>query len=73
MGDESRLLEEAKEGEMSDNENQRIEAEEGALEDKTERPAGRPLERDQEAPLFLRDRSDGLKGNAQDEKDEIGE
>jgi hypothetical protein len=24
-------------------------------------------------PLFLRDMSDGLKGNAQDEKDEMGE
>lgn len=27
----------------------------------------------QEVPLFLRDRSDGRKGDAQDEKDEMGE
>jgi len=26
-----------------------------------------------EVPLFLRDKSDGQKGNAQDEKDEMGE
>jgi hypothetical protein len=26
-----------------------------------------------EVPLFLRDSSDGPKGNAQDEKDEVGE
>lgn len=58
---------------MSENGQQRDEAEREAAEDKARRPAGRPPDRGQEAPLFLRDRSDGRKGNAQDEKDEIGE
>lgn len=35
--------------------------------------AGRPPGGGHELPLFLRDKSDGRKGNAQDEKDEVGE
>ena len=58
---------------MSEHEEQRGEPEEGAAEDKTRRPAGRTTGRGQEVPLFLRDKSDGRKGNAQDEKDETGE
>jgi hypothetical protein len=42
-------------------------------EDKSRRPAERPSEGVQEVPLFLRGRSDGRKGDAQDEKDEAGE
>lgn len=37
------------------------------------RPAGNIQIGEQPEPLFLRDRSDGRKGNAQDEKDESGE
>ena len=33
----------------------------------------RPLEQAEEIPLFLRNSSEGRKGNAQDEKDETGE
>jgi len=32
-----------------------------------------PSDNAREVPLFLRDKSDGQKGNAQDEKDEVGE
>ena len=32
-----------------------------------------PSDGGREIPLFLRDGSDGRKGNAQDEKDEVGE
>jgi hypothetical protein len=32
-----------------------------------------PPDNAREVPLFLRDKSDGQKGNAQDEKDEVGE
>jgi hypothetical protein len=61
---------------MSEDELQMNEPEQAAAKDKTRRPAGRTPEGDengQEVPLFLRDRSDGSKGNAQDEKDEVGE
>jgi hypothetical protein len=34
---------------------------------------GGPYDGAHEVPLFLRDASDGPKGNAQDEKDEVGE
>jgi len=57
---------------MSEDERQRDEAERASAEDKTRPVAGRPP-RGQEEPLFLRDKSDGWKGNAQDEKDEVGE
>jgi hypothetical protein len=42
-------------------------------EDKVQSSFGRPPGGGQELPLFLRDRSDGRKGDAQDEKDGIGE
>ena len=42
-------------------------------EDKTPAPAGRKPDGGHELPLFLRGGSDGQKGNAQDEKDEMGE
>jgi hypothetical protein len=57
---------------MGEDEPHSSEAAEGAAEDKTRRPAGRPSG-SREVPLFLRDSSDGSKGNAQDEKDEVGE
>jgi len=41
--------------------------------DEAERPDGQPSDGVHEVPLFLRGRSDGRKGNAQDEKDEAGE
>jgi hypothetical protein len=58
---------------MSASEQTKNEAEREPEEDK----AGRPVEQlptgIHEVPLFLRDSSDGRKGNAQDEKDETGE
>jgi hypothetical protein len=41
--------------------------------DDARKPGGQLPEGGHEVPLFLRDRSDGWKGNAQDEKDEKGE
>ena len=49
------------------------EAERGPEEDKVRWPSGRLPDGGEELPLFLRDRSDGQQGNAQDEKDEMGE
>ena len=48
-------------------------AENGAGEDEGQRPDAQPAEGIHEVPLFLRDKSDGRQGNAQDEKDEAGE
>jgi hypothetical protein len=42
-------------------------------EDKVESNFGRLPDGGHDQPLFLRDRSDGRKGDAQDEKDGIGE
>lgn len=42
-------------------------------EDTAQSPAGQPPDGGHELPLFLRNRSDGRKGNEQDEKDEVGE
>jgi hypothetical protein len=42
-------------------------------EDKVQSNPGRPPGGGQELPLFLRGKSDGRKGDAQDEKDGIGE
>ena len=58
---------------MSESERPRKEAERRPEEDQARRPGGRPPDGVHEVPLFLRDRSDGRKGNAQDEKDETGE
>lgn len=45
----------------------------GAEEDRAARPAPATAGAEKQEPLFLRGRSDGDKGNAQDEKDEMGE
>ena len=58
---------------MSANEQPENEAERGPEEDKARRPGGQLSGSGYEVPLFLRDKSDGRKGNAQDEKDEVGE
>ena len=58
---------------MSASELQENEAQREPEDDKSHRPAARPHDGGQELPLFLRDISDGRKGNAQDEKDETGE
>lgn len=42
-------------------------------EARAERPSARTPHGSHPTPLFLRDRSDGMKGDAQDEKDETGE
>jgi hypothetical protein len=49
------------------------EAERGPEEDEVRRPAERLTDDGPELPLFLRGKSDGSKGDAQDEKDEVGE
>lgn len=58
---------------MSASEQPEDEARREPEEDRAQRPAGRPPDGGPELPLFLRDRSDGRKGNPQDEKDEAGE
>jgi hypothetical protein len=58
---------------MSTSERQEQEAEGAPVEDKTRRPGAQPADGVHEVPLFLRGRSDGRKGNAQDEKDEAAE
>jgi hypothetical protein len=58
---------------MSANERPEEEAEGVPEEDKARRPGAQPSDSINEVPLFLRDGSDGRKGNAQDEKDETGE
>lgn len=42
-------------------------------EDEARRPVGNVPDGEHPVPLFLRDRSDGRKGDAQDEKDGAGE
>lgn len=58
---------------MSASEQPEREAEGGAEEVEARRPGGQPSDGVHEVPLFLRERSDGRKGDAQDEKDEMGE
>jgi hypothetical protein len=41
--------------------------------DEAQQPVGNVPDEGHPVPLFLRDRSDGRKGDAQDEKDEVGE
>jgi hypothetical protein len=50
-----------------------VEAPETVNDDNAERHAGQTPDGGHPIPLFLRDRSDGRKGDAQDEKDETGE
>ncbi len=58
---------------MSASEQPKNETERGSEEVKARRPAGQSSEEGQDVPLFLRGRSDGHKGDAQDEKDWAGE
>jgi hypothetical protein len=58
---------------MSASEEPKEEAERVQEEEKARWHGGQPSERAREVPLFLKDSSDGRKGNAQDEKDETGE
>jgi hypothetical protein len=58
---------------MSASEQPQQEAEREKLEGGSRLPGGRAADGAHEVPLFLRDKSDGWKGDAQDEKDETGE
>jgi hypothetical protein len=58
---------------MSASEQPSSEAEREPEEDKARLSIGQPPDGVREVPLFLRGKSDGDKGNAQDEKDEMGE
>lgn len=58
---------------MSASEQPKADAERASAEDESRRPGRRSPDGGHEVPLFLRDGSDGRKGNAQDKKDEIGE
>ncbi|HEX8148642.1 MAG TPA: hypothetical protein VF591_15785 [Pyrinomonadaceae bacterium] len=58
---------------MSASDQPKTEAERGSDEDKDRRPGVQPSGGVHEVPLFLKGRSDGRKGDAQDEKDEMGE
>lgn len=58
---------------MSASEQPKDDAEMAAEEVKEPRHDGAQPDGAHEVPLFLRDRSDGPKGNAQDEKDGVGE
>ena len=58
---------------MSTNEQPKDETEVGPEEGKARPTDGQLSDGGHEAPLFLRGRSDGRKGDAQDEKDETGE
>ena len=58
--------------EMSASEQPQDEARREPEEDEARNHVGQPRG-GHELPLFLRDISDGRKGNAQDEKDEMGE
>ena len=58
---------------MSANEQTKNEAQAEPEEDKTGQPVEQLPTGVHEVPLFLRDGTDGRKGNAQDEKDETGE
>ena len=58
---------------MSANEQTKDEAKRGPEEDKTRKPVECQPDGSHELPLFLRGISDGHQGNAQDEKDGVGE
>jgi hypothetical protein len=58
---------------MVTNEKPMQEVERRREEDRARWPLGQPPHGGDEVPLFLRDQSDGPKGNPQDEKDEVGE
>jgi hypothetical protein len=58
---------------MSASEQPKSEVERGQEEDKGRGTVGQSSDGGYEGPLFLKGRSDGDKGNAQDEKDGVGE
>ncbi|HYG81344.1 MAG TPA: hypothetical protein VD861_13195 [Pyrinomonadaceae bacterium] len=58
---------------MSANEEPNDETAAAPTEDETRQHTGQTPGGGHPVPLFLRDLSDGRKGNEQDEKDEIGE
>ena len=58
---------------MSASDQTKGDAERGPEEDQARRPGEKPRDGAHEVPLFLRGRSDEPKGNAQDEKDGVGE
>lgn len=58
---------------MSVNEQPKQEAEWGSEEDGGGQPAMQASDGGSDVPLFLRGISDGYKGDAQDEKDGVGE
>lgn len=58
---------------MSASEEPEREAQSGAAEGEARRPGGQPSKSVHEVPLFLRGGSEGRKGDAQDEKDEMAE
>jgi len=58
---------------MSASERTNNEPRRGAETVKPQQYRGQLPDEGYEVPLFLRDRSDGQKENAQDEKDEVGE
>lgn len=58
---------------MSASEQPKDDAESAAEEVQAPQSGGKPHDGAHEVPLFLRGRSDGSKGDAQDEKDEVGE
>ncbi len=55
------------------NEDQNTNVNELNSEKETEEPVKELLHQEPEIPLFLRDSSEGQKGDAQDEKDKTGE
>lgn len=58
---------------MSASEQPEQEAQREPEADRSRKHVGQMPADGREVPLFLRDRSDGWKGNEQDEKDEMGE
>ena len=58
---------------MSESEQPKNETERAPEEIKAPGPAVQSADAGEEVPLFLRGRSDGRKGDAQDEKDGMGE
>jgi hypothetical protein len=58
---------------MSASEKQNGESVRGREADDARQPVGNVSDTEHPVPLFLKGRNDGRKGNAQDEKDEVGE
>ena len=58
---------------MSTGEQSKGETRRESADGKARGHGGQPSDDGREVPLFLKDGSDGHKGDAQDEKDEVGE